>query len=401
MSMEINVLFRGTLPAKAALARAMKELGFPLTIPPPAGSLEKQKGFLPMRLRREETGAEFDVFEGRDNVKEVVGKRIKKIDPAFDRSANFRFGGDENEMIAATCAGARVVSLVLAGERDRAAEYVAQVQSDETMNGYAKEFVRKQWDRVSGDIEALCKKFHAQEAATVKALKLEHIWEPSPFPVELPAAQRARVGEPSFSKAPWISTPSWLYGEMPERPGEVRFGKSIRSRNGRAFFVIPLTREEAKKRHLASEPYARAERLADGTLLRISRDGADLNDPEKPQNPNYRPSTELHITWVKSPYTLRVGTSRDYDDPSMIVWWRFGVSNHETGKDIWLSYADGRRNERTIHDWRSGKKVYSSAPHTAAERKLVKCRLPGFGNYTKLLRRISSLLEIEGYGPWP
>src|SRR5262245_64535084 len=114
MSMEINILFRGKLPAKAALARAMKELGFPLTIPPPAGSLEKQKGFLPMRLRREETGAEFDVFEGRDNVKEVVGKHIKKINPAFTASATFRFGGDETKMVAAPCAAAALPRLVTA-----------------------------------------------------------------------------------------------------------------------------------------------------------------------------------------------------------------------------------------------------------------------------------------------
>jgi hypothetical protein len=70
MANEMHVLFRGPLPKKAALARALRDLGFPVTIPKPAGSLERQKGFLPMRLYREESGVEFDTFEGRDAVEE-------------------------------------------------------------------------------------------------------------------------------------------------------------------------------------------------------------------------------------------------------------------------------------------------------------------------------------------
>ena len=52
MSMETHVFFRGKLPSKAALSRAMKELGFPYAIKPSTGSLEQQNGFMPMTLRR-------------------------------------------------------------------------------------------------------------------------------------------------------------------------------------------------------------------------------------------------------------------------------------------------------------------------------------------------------------
>src|SRR2546425_12001625 len=52
MAMETHVFFRGKLPSKAALQRAMKELGFPLSIKPATGSLEQQSGFMPMLLRR-------------------------------------------------------------------------------------------------------------------------------------------------------------------------------------------------------------------------------------------------------------------------------------------------------------------------------------------------------------
>src|ERR1700730_9692992 len=107
MSMEINVFFQGKLPDKKALSRAMADLGFPLTIT--AGSLERQRGFMPMRLGREEIGIEFDVFDGRAAVEEAGGK---DINPAFERSANFRWGGDEDEMLAGLCAAAALAKLV-------------------------------------------------------------------------------------------------------------------------------------------------------------------------------------------------------------------------------------------------------------------------------------------------
>src|SRR5258708_3655289 len=65
MAEETHVLFHGKLPGKAALNRAMKELGFPLAITPATRSLEGHSGYLPMKLRREETRAEFDLFQGR------------------------------------------------------------------------------------------------------------------------------------------------------------------------------------------------------------------------------------------------------------------------------------------------------------------------------------------------
>jgi hypothetical protein len=110
MSIEMHVFFHGKLPGKAALTRAMKELGFPLSITPSKGSLEQQKGFMPMRLNREETGVEFDVFEGRETIDEVV--QDLDVDPRFDRSANFRWGGDEAEMVCGLCAGAALSKLV-------------------------------------------------------------------------------------------------------------------------------------------------------------------------------------------------------------------------------------------------------------------------------------------------
>src|SRR5215470_14539617 len=61
MSIEMHVFFHGKLPGKAALTRAMKDLD---------------------------------------------------VDRRFDRSANFRWGGDEAEMVCGLCAGAALAKLV-------------------------------------------------------------------------------------------------------------------------------------------------------------------------------------------------------------------------------------------------------------------------------------------------
>ena len=110
MAMEAHVFFRGKLPSKTALARAMKELGFPLSIAPARGSLERQRGHMTMNLRQEETGVEFDVFEGRAAVEEIAAQDAAKVDPTFERSANFRWTG-EDETVAAWCAAAALAKM--------------------------------------------------------------------------------------------------------------------------------------------------------------------------------------------------------------------------------------------------------------------------------------------------
>ena len=85
-----------------------RELGFPYAIKPSTGSLEQQNGFMPMTLRREETGVEFDVF-GRDAVAEFSDAGV---DPSYERVANFRWGGDFQEAVAGMCGAAALAKLV-------------------------------------------------------------------------------------------------------------------------------------------------------------------------------------------------------------------------------------------------------------------------------------------------
>jgi hypothetical protein len=102
VAMEVHVFFRGKVPAKAALARALRELGFPFTIPDAKGSLAAQRGFMPMRLRREETGVEFDLYD-RSAVAEFAARGV---DQSYERMASFRWGGDMREGAAGLCGAA-------------------------------------------------------------------------------------------------------------------------------------------------------------------------------------------------------------------------------------------------------------------------------------------------------
>jgi hypothetical protein len=108
MSMETDVFFRGKLPIKAALSRAMKELGFPFSITPSTGSLEQQSSFMPMKRRGEETGVEFDVYSDHAAVEEFADVGV---DAGFERRASLRWGGDFQEAVAAMSAAAALAQL--------------------------------------------------------------------------------------------------------------------------------------------------------------------------------------------------------------------------------------------------------------------------------------------------
>jgi hypothetical protein len=113
MSIEMNVFFRGELPDTAALTRTMRELGFPVTVLPRDYPLEGHKGFSPMLLNGEKSGAEVFIDDGRTAIEEIaLPECLEDIDPKFDRSIGFRVGGNWNELLCALCAAAALAKLV-------------------------------------------------------------------------------------------------------------------------------------------------------------------------------------------------------------------------------------------------------------------------------------------------
>jgi hypothetical protein len=554
--MELHVLLRGKLPSKAALARVMKQLGFPLTLTPAAGSLEGVSGFMPMRLGREETGVEFDVFEGRDAVEDVAGP---DIDPGFERCANFRWGGDENEMLAALCGAAalakltngvvlddeedrlmgaaeavafarrhlkpiavpqakqpgtrpadikrylkplleqrsdlvligrmlvvrpvrhvlrgafldrtsdkysfhlwqyikplynapeglgygdrirdslwhvwqphfepllmdvlaedifarvgpittlqdlaatlsgtdqfftgRVRALVLSGDRDGAAAYIREVEHHDPSNPYWKSWATQQWEFLATDIDVICAELHAREAETVKALKLEHIWEPSPFPVEVPVAEAAsRTAEPIFAAKPWISTPPWLLHEPPGRPGDICFAKDDLHRNGRIVLLVPLTRDEAESRHRNGEGYVLASRLEERVLLLLQYYGRDRHDPRCAYVP-LGPVSPSSLTLCSSDRFVYVSFSETGDYGFRLF--SLSIDEWPTRRSIWLCYANVTEGKVSIYD---DEKPRTSRPLTDADREVITCPLPAFGEYEELLTRARSWSRKAGFG---
>jgi hypothetical protein len=567
MAMEIHVFFRGTLPTKAALGRTMKELGFPLSVKPATGSLEGHSGYMPMRLRREETGVEFDIFGGRSVIDEFG---FEGVDPSLDRVANFRWGGDEDEMLAALCGAAalakltngivfdeagdrllspdqaiemakqhlnavapketkqpgtrpadikrylkpllelrpdlvlidrmliirpvrhllrgaffgrtsdkytfqiwsylkplygeasglgyghsirgwfwpvwqpyfrpllldclgeevfewvgkihtfddfvtelevggtdrpgasnvdsaRIEALVLAGKRHRACEYVDEMERSHRDSGYWADWAKEQREFLSRDIEAVCQDFHAKEAETAKALKLEAVWEPAPFPVEAPVSERpSRSADPLFRPTPWLPREPGLLDDPPEVPGEVRFAKTTLYRGVRLFPVVPLTAQDAEERHRNFEPYVLAARLEGGLLALLHWRGNDLLDPDRPRNPVRRRTPDLWVQLQGSDHFVSAEFTGDWDKNLLhlrsIEVDKRGVSHY------WYCYFAHEEGNRKIHDDRTGARVYNKSPLTSEERDLTTFPPPEFGHFDDAVRRMLVLLRIAGYG---
>jgi hypothetical protein len=566
MSSEMHVLFAGRLPGAKALTRAMKELGFPLSIKAVVGALDRHSGFLPMRLRREDTGVEFDVFDEPADVAEVAGA---DADPRFTRSANFRWGGDEDEMLCAmcmaaalaklvggmvadeneerlltpdetiafarkhleavkplagrprgtrpadirhylkpllemrsdlvlagrlllvrpvrhllrgvlferlskdrfrlwryiqplydgseacgyghfchpaavwqphfepllidflatnvfddlgqmttleafaemvardcrppwtswdNCLGTPITGLVLAGEQDRAASCAQEFERKATYES-VKDWIRAHWERTTTDVPALCAKMRAREAAMVEALKLDRIWEPSPFPVEVPRAERAaKSAEPVFPITPWIAPPPGLWGDLPSEPDEVRFAKDLTRRGHGLSLLVPLTRDEAEARHRAVEDYVAVAQLRDGPLFVIWLGGRDRNDPDiLTYVPTWKPRQSFQIQLRGKSALLSIRSSTDWDGAGVVAL--HAVEAFEGAKgSVWLCNIDLKENKKQIHDSRSGEKVYTISPLGSAERELAMCPIPAFGEYVELAPRLRKLVQVLGYG---
>ena len=555
MSMEIHVLFAGKLPSKAALTRSFKELGFPLSFQRGAASLEQHKGYLPMRLRGEDSGVEFDTANDRKEVVEIAGKRI---DPRFTRSANFRWGGDEDEFTVAQCFAAALVKLVdgavfdpqegglqtieqaidvarkqvaaiapqskvrgtrpadvkhylkpllqmrsdlvlvdrlllirpvrhlirgvyfdrtrskysfrvwshmrplfstkpgqtgdyihdgafatwsphfeallmdrmaeeifsevgkvatlldfasasqnfktaitafvLAGETDKAVDLVKQrdrARKAWGFSGIAPEH-KEHLDHVLKNIEATCAECHANEAKVIKALKLEHVWEPAPFPVELPADQRTiGTAEPPFALTPWPARPPWLWQEVPQQPGEVRYAKRSLWRGADVMLLVALTEAESEERHRENETYVVAERLPDGLLLLVSRSTG--YDRHCPPEDCYR-SISYSIVLLSCSYKVVADAPVNSASPESAEICSISVSKRGSPYSIWSYDTDREGDGASTHYRRNGEYVWSRWTITPEERELRTLRSPQSNDRATLSGRLRSLLRIAGYG---
>jgi hypothetical protein len=569
MSMEIHVFFRGSLPTKTALSRAMKELGFPFSIKPATGSLEQQSGFMPMMLRGEETGVEFDVYNDSGAFAEFAAKGV---DPSLERRASLRWGGDADETTAGLCVAAALAKLVNGAVLDEAEDKLLSVDDaiavarqnlkalvqpeaekqggtrpadikrylkpllkqrsdlalvgrmliirpvrhllrgvffDRTSDkdhfrvwqyvnplytgaeglGYGNEirtpadcvwhpqfepllfdaleedifdhvgrittvddlalqvnsghyYIRMTAFALSGQIErasevldeversyphpdwqdwvksqrrfldrdtnAICATFHAREAETAKKLKLGDIWEPSPFAVEVPEAERmTRCAEPSFATTPWITRPPGLVQEVPEHPGEIRFADATIWRKGRVVMLVALTRDEAEERHRTRQSYSLATRLPGGNLLifhHFTHWKPHHVDPRR--NPYYEQKRNFSLNVYGSMGHLYSRFAEDFERSGVIEMRGAQIYVHsapprsisEPVRSLWAVHNHFADRTKAVYDYRVGPPYDTSRPMTDSDLALCEFADPPFGKFDDFWQRVSTYLENEGFG---
>jgi hypothetical protein len=568
MSMETHVFFRGKLPSKAAVSREMKELGLPFSIAPATGSLETQNGFMPMKLRGEETGVEFSVYADHFAVEEFADVGV---DPSFERRASLRWGGDVQEAVAgmsvaaavaklangvvfdeaegrllsadaaATLARqnlqallkpedkkrrgtrpadlkhylkpllkqrsdlvligrlliirpvrhllrgalfgrsgdkyrfnvwrflrplfpvedggffhtelredwkvwqphfqalvfdalaedvfdvvgritslahfcgdlgegdygfrarfeASVTALVLAGERERAAELINLQLAGTESDGYMRYLAEKQSALLERDVASLCAEFRSKETEEAKALDLGDVWEPTPFPAEVLEAKRAqRCDDPPFITTPWIPRPPRLVEVPPDAVGEIRFGRGVLRRRDGVMMLVALTREEAEELHRTRQDYALATRLSDGHLLVLRHHTHwSPHDPDQPTNPNFVPNRTFYLElYGERGRVLQANFRERIDEPGVLRMFSIDVYEPVSQRDIWLAHNHINKRIKGIHDNRENPLGYEERPMTDSDVALCEFAEPRFDEFDALWQRLQTYLQNEGFG---
>jgi hypothetical protein len=378
-------------------------------------SLEMAGGFIPLYDRKSGTdrlieGVAFEVWQPHfepllmatlaDEIFDKIGKTMTLADFATEQSHRYARRGFPE-----------IASMVLAGELDRAAAYVEEIERKSErevgawvddieqkrwIEGEAKHPARMHWESLVKDVEATCAEYRAREIKTVKAMRLERFWEPAPFPIELPPGRRAESAEPLFLTTPWPPRPEWLWQQLPEQPGEVRYAAHFLRRDGNIRLLVALTPEQAEERHRAWEGYHLLARLSDGLLVHVSpgtswdRNRPHDGPPEGPEEPGIHVVVEgrSHIGFGDIPASSHNGGRVAFESFS---------AHPNTGRS-WKMTLDFDRNIKSLCDYRGGKIVSAEAALTAAERDLATFPKPAFGEYMVPAERLRELLRVTGYG---
>jgi hypothetical protein len=286
-----------------------------------------------------------------------------------------------------------VLALVLAGERDRAEQYLRPLEQE---GAVAKWWLAQQRTFLQGRIDHMCQNLHDRETQAAKALKLGEAWEPSPFPVELPLVEReSRSGEPSFVLEPWIARPASLLADVPDQPGDLCFAKDRLHRNNRIMLVAPLNRDEAEIRHRDREPYVLAACLRDGPLVVARHTGG--RDRHEPADSFCSEIMRLYLELSGSTDRAYISCAVNSDQQSITLR-SFEVYKRTTGVSVW--HCSIGTNDRTIiiHDDRTARKTVIQRALTAEDRAIVMTRTPQFGEFEGVAMRGLAWLQRAGYG---
>jgi hypothetical protein len=297
--------------------------------------------------------------------------------------------------------GTTVRALILAGRRERASELMDRFEAQPGNKESQQTWARHQRAFLDRDAASLGIEARSWEAKVAKVYRLGAVWEPSPFPIEVPQAEREhRCDDPPFPARPWIAPPPGLVNAPPTQPGEVRFAsKSLRRRSG-LVLVVALTREEAAERHRTRQDYVLAGRLPDNNLLVVRhRTWWSPHDPEQPRNPHYIPSRRflLEVYGTRGRW-LQAGFSKPLDRDDVLEMGSLTIFEPVDQGTIWYASNDIDERIKSIHDYRAPPYEREKRQMTDADLSLCVFPEPGFGGLNELWQRAHEYLQREGSG---
>ncbi len=294
----------------------------------------------------------------------------------------------------------RVAALALAGERDRAIELVDALARQSPDNGRWQSDLRKQRSFLERDIVSICSEFHAREREAAQEMKLGGVWEPAPFPIEVPASERvAKCAEPRFVTTPWVPRPPGLTQELPERLGEVRFATDELWRKGRIVAFLPLTGEQAEEKHGTYQDYVLFTRLDGGSRLILHHyAGWSLHDPTPRGMPDRAPTRRFELdAYGPSGRRLLATFYEEFDRPGILRLTGATAQRGATGGTLWQTRNDFEERKVRIHDYRTGQQEYARRPLSDSDLALCTFDIPPFGEFSEFWRRIETYLQQQGF----
>ena len=293
-----------------------------------------------------------------------------------------------------------VRTLLLAGERARAVALAERFEREPAIDELQAWCIKERRALLERDLASICADAHRGEAANAKSLGLEKVWEPSPFPVELPAAARFSVDEPTFIPTPWLPKTPNLIVDPPKQPGAILFADHWLRPDDRIVFLAPLTREEAARRHEARESYCLATRLPGGELL-VLHHSSDWHpsDPERSQKPD-RIHNKTYFLWVHGTANrLFARFSESWLEPGLFALQSVDIRTLGW-TSTWHCFNDVRARTMSIyppvpdHDGRS----HSQREMSDSDFALCIRSSPKFAEFEDLLERVNIYLTLAGYG---
>ncbi len=334
-----------------------------------------------------------------DALAEDVFQHVGKVTSLAD------FGGDLGigELDYRDSFIVRVTALVLAGQRERAAELIEMelARTESNGDGRGHYVAGRQRALLERNVELLRAVFHSKERRAAEVLKLGDAWEPAPFPAEVPEAERARrCNDPLFHTTPWIPRPPRLVEAPPDLVGEVRFAHGVLWRGHGVIMFVALTREQAEEKHRTRQHYALAARLPDGHLLVVRHStGWSPHSPDQPKNPDYVPTRSFHVeVHGARSRLLHAYFSECVDEPGVMRMLGVDIYEPVDGCNKWNAWNEIKGRTKIIYDHRDNPRGYEERPMSASDVALCSFADRSFGDFNDLWHRVKTYLQNEGFG---